>query len=91
MFEKGKKKGSVRFAIRPSNGISKVEVAGDFTGWLPKPLRKSKDGAYSANIDLTAGTYEYKFLLNGQWVVDPDNGAWAANSYGTVNSIAQVS
>jgi hypothetical protein len=54
-------------------------------------MRKQKDGSYSTTVPLAVGSHEYKFILDGQWVVDPDNNAWALNPYGTLNSVVQVS
>ncbi len=90
MFIKGTKKGTVKFSVKPSNGVKKVELAGDFSQWKPVPLRKQKDGAFAATVPLVDGNYEYKFIVDGQWVVDPDNNAWALNAFGTLNSVAQV-
>ena len=91
MFEKVRnKKDNVKFAITPSDRVVKAQIAGDFSRWKAQPMRKQKDGSFSCTITLPKGTYEYKFLLDGQWVVDPDNNAWAMNPYGTVNSVAQI-
>ena len=90
MFNKGRKKGTVRFAIDPGPNVSKVTVAGDFSEWEPVTMRRQKNGQFVALVSLTPGSHEYKFLLDGHWVTDPDNGTWALNPFGTVNSIAQV-
>jgi len=91
MISKGKKKGSVRFALKPSQGGKKVQLAGEFNDWKPSTMRKQKDGSFVAILQLPPGTYEYKFIVDGRWVVDPDNGARALSTVGTINSVAQVS
>ena len=91
MYGKGSKKGMIRFAIKAGNGVSTAKLAGDFNDWTPQTMRKQKSGEYVANVPLSSGNYEYKFLVNEEWLVDPDNGVWAVNPYGTVNSVAQVS
>ncbi|MHC4984021.1 MAG: isoamylase early set domain-containing protein [Planctomycetota bacterium] len=90
MFAKGRKKGTVRFSVRPPSGEKKVELAGDFNGWRPARMRRQKDGNYVCLVSLRPGTYEYKFVLGGQWSVDGDNGNYALNPYGTLNSVATV-
>lgn len=90
MFTKGQKKDAIRFTVRPPNGAMKVQVAGDFSKWQPVPMRKQKNGDYACIVPLKPGTYEYKFMLDGQWCVDPDNGNYALNPYGTLNSVATV-
>jgi 1,4-alpha-glucan branching enzyme len=90
MFAKGMKKGTVRFSIQPENSAKKVLLVGDFNGWKPAEMKKQKDGHFAALVGLPPGTYEYKFIVDGQWRVDPDNSAWALNPHGTLNSVAQV-
>ena len=91
MFKQGQRKGTVRFEVKPANGAKKVQLAGDFTNWRPVEMLKQKNGAYAATVPVPLGNHEYKFIMDGQWVVDPDNNAWALNPYGTLNSVAQVS
>jgi 1,4-alpha-glucan branching enzyme len=90
MFAKRTQKGAVRFSIKPENSAKKVMLVGDFNGWKPVEMKKQKDGQFAAIVTLPPGTYEYKFIVDGQWRVDPDNSAWALNPYGTLNSVAQV-
>ncbi len=90
MYAKGRKKDTTRFAVMPEGPVRRVEVAGDFSGWQPLRMRKQKDGSFAAAVPLAPGSYEYKFLLDGQWALDPDNPAWAANPYGSLNSVAVV-
>lgn len=90
MFEPGSKKSSIKFSIKPENKPSKVCIAGDFNQWKPQAMKKQKDESFALTLNLQPGTYEYKFIIDDQWVVDPDNSVWAMNSYGTLNSVAQV-
>ena len=90
MFDKRTKKGTVRFSLKPAAGDKQVMIAGDFNEWKPATLKKQKDGSFAVTLTLPARTYEYKFVVDGQWVVDPDNSRWALNPYGTLNSVAQV-
>ena len=85
MFEKGRKRGTVRFSIRAGDGMKKVFLTGDFTGWVPVPMRKRK-GVFSATVPVPPGTHEYKLIVDGQWQNDPDNSNWVANPYGTLNT-----
>ena len=90
MFAKDRKKGGLRFAVNPGPEVRKVMVAGNYDDWNPKRMRKQKDGSFVALVPLRPGSYEYKFLFDDRWVVDPDNGAWSLNPYGTMNSVASV-
>jgi 1,4-alpha-glucan branching enzyme len=90
MVGKGSKKGTVRFSLQVENTAKKVHLVGDFSGWNPVSMKKQKDRRYAATVALNPGNYEYKFVVDGQWRVDPDNGAWALNPYGTLNSVAVI-
>lgn len=90
MYEKGPRKGTLRFTVQPATQAAKVHVAGDFNGWKPLAMRKLKMGAYAANVPAKPGKHEYKFLVDGQWIADPDNPSKVANAFGTENSVAKV-
>ena len=66
--------GTVTFRYRGS--ASKVYLAGCFNGWSTSstPLKKGSDGIWSVTVDLQPGVYEYKYVVNGEWCHDPDNG-----------------
>lgn len=90
MYEKGRKKGTLRFALMPAGEVKEAWLAGDFSGWQPVRMRRNKNGQFVAVMPVPSGTHEYKFLVDGDWTVDPENSTWSLNSYGTLNSIAQV-
>lgn len=90
MVSKGRKAGTVRFVVNPNDGARRVQLAADFTGWEPMTMRKQKNGDFVCVVSLGRGTYEYRFLIDGEWQMDPNNHCWAPNPYGTINSVAQV-
>ena len=90
MIEKGRRKGTRRFTLKPPDGAGKAFLAGDFNNWQPARMRKQKDGRFVAVVALGPGTYEYKFLVDGEWVCDGDNECRALNPYGTTNSVAVI-
>ena len=86
---KGKK---VNFQIKAAPG-SEVYVAGTFNEWDPKKhqLRDSPNaGVYTTTLMLPPGRHEYKFVVNGEWHVDPNSTEWAPNDHGTLNSAISV-
>lgn len=90
MVGKGRKKGTTRFAIKPPQVAKRAQLAGEFTGWEPVTMRRQKDGTFVVIVPLPLGTYEYKFVVDGQWQLDPDNHSWAPNTHGTMNSVVRV-
>ena len=82
----------VRFQVRAEPG-SKVAVAGSFNSWdaTSRPLvEKDGDGVFKALLMLSPGRYEYKFVINGVWCVDPECAEWVTNDYGSLNSVLTV-
>ena len=62
------------FFLKDHSAIKKVNVAGNFNAWNPNELAmpKYKDG-WRLPYVLAAGNFEYKFILDGRWITDPDN------------------
>lgn len=80
----------VRFKYKPGHEVTRVDVCGDFNGWVQSPATMSDadgDGTYEVLIPLTPGPHEYKFVIDGQeWLTDPAN----PNIGDHENSIVQV-
>lgn len=82
----------VMFSVSAEPG-STVAVSGDFNNWDAngRPMEdKQGDGNYVATILLAPGVYEYKFIVNGTWSIDPNNTEWVQNTFGTLNSVLHV-
>jgi 1,4-alpha-glucan branching enzyme len=70
-----------------------VTVVGDFNQWNPlaRPLKRNVGGLWKVTVRLAPGTYQYKFVVNGQrWEDDPLNVHRVPNEHGTFNSIRKV-
>lgn len=70
-----------------------VYVVGDFNGWKKTDsnrLAKLEDGSWTGHLTLKRGRYRYKYIIDDQWVEDPDNPNNEKNSYGSVDSILIV-
>ena len=66
-------------------------LVGDFNNWDPeaRTLKQDKKGVWKAYLTLELGTYEYRFLVDGQWQNDTD-AAVISNPYGSQNSLRVV-
>lgn len=96
MFDCGKveKNGlcKVRFTYSAAPG-HKVSLAGVFNDWDPAsaPMKYSASSKnYSCSLDLAAGSYEYKLVIDGLWILDEENPNFVTNDFGTLNSVAIV-
>jgi len=70
----------------------KVSVAGSFNNWDVKShlAKKGLKGNWSAKVNLKPGRYEYKFVVDGAWMNDPDCKNSVCNSLGSQNSLVEV-
>jgi 1,4-alpha-glucan branching enzyme len=69
-----------------------VCVAGTFNGWHPegKPLHPVGDGRWLKETVLPPGTYEYRLVVDGEWMPDPRARESVPNPFGGRNSILKV-
>lgn len=82
----------VKFELAAKPG-TKVFLAGSFNDWSPTQNRmrfSKRSGKYSTTVVLTPGTHEYKFLVDGEWLVDPECVNWVSNEFDTLNSVIDV-
>ena len=68
---------------------SKVEVAGEFSNWKILPMANDGAGNWTTTLHLKPGYYAYKFVVNGEWIVDPANPA-KKTANGIENSAVSV-
>lgn len=70
-----------------------VFLAGDFNNWAEYQLQmkdSNGDGNFVCEVKLAPGTYEYKFIVNGNWCIDNNNPCCKDNQYGTGNSFIVI-
>ena len=83
----------VRFSYQ-APGVKAVMLAGDFTDWMAgaRPMRRDRprSSTFATTVSLPPGSYQYKFVVDGEWVEDPKSSASIANCFGTRNSLLTV-
>jgi hypothetical protein len=68
-----------------------VIVTGSFNGWDKNSYRMVKEvGKWVLPIYLKPGKYTYKFVIDGTWILDPNNKLYEQNEYNTYNSVLWV-
>ena len=69
-----------------------VKMAGNFNTWRPEatPLESVGDGNWAVRLMLRSGQYEYRFLVDGRWIEDPQATQHVANPHGGFNSVFTV-
>jgi 1,4-alpha-glucan branching enzyme len=70
-----------------------VYLCGDFNYWSPRSLRmfrRGSSGPWVRRVALEPGRYQYKFMVDGEWIHDPEARENMPNVYGSLNSIIEV-
>ena len=55
----------------PAPRAKSVQIVGDFNQWHPSPMRRSVDGWWIAQVPLSHGHHQYRFLVDGRPMLDP--------------------
>jgi len=62
------------FRLNGFTNAGKVTLAGNFNAWNPDELLMFREtGGWFLPYVLAAGNYEYKFIVDGKWMPDPEN------------------
>ena len=77
-----------------------LDPQGHSTTWLNASRKTTRTDLRTALLNVhektvplahvTPGNYQYRFLIDGQWLVDPDNPLKIINESGNVNSLIKV-
>ena len=78
----------VRFYLRNNQKATQVLLAGSFTNWQHEARAMTKtDTGWIADIVLSPGKFWYKFIVDGNWIVDGDNQLREHDGRGNTNSV----
>ena len=88
----GQNKTAVNFIYQPLiGGKHEVYLAGDFNNWSESATpMKEKSGVYEVTINLKNGEYAYKYIVDGQWIVDESSEEFVDDGFGGRNSLLFV-
>ena len=79
------------FRLKGFSNSKKIYLAGDFNDWNPSNLEMIREGnEWIARVHLSPGKHLYKFVVDGKWIIDPDNTSWEQNEFGTGNSVLWI-
>lgn len=78
----------VHFSLKGYSDAHSVNVAGDFNNWNPEELSMTKsEGGWELDYVIAPGNYQYKFIVDGKWVQDPENSLQVDDFNGGFNSL----
>jgi len=84
-------KGNTVFRLKGHADARVVAVAGTFNNWNQSQMLFGKEGdVWVCRIDLAPGKYTYKFIIDGDWILDPDNPTTEDDERGFTNSVVVV-
>jgi len=79
------------FELKKFPDAGTVIVTGSFNHWDTQGYRMIKEGGrWIFPYYLRPGKYTYKFIVDGNWILDPSNSLYEQNEYGTNNSVLWI-
>ena len=75
----------------PQKNLDLVQIKGEMNGWnvAANPM-KYRDGAWYVKLEVEAGVYAYKFVVDSIELIDPANPRKVPNGFGDYNSVIEV-
>lgn len=84
-------KGNTTFRLKGYADASIVVLTGSFNEWNQSQLLFGREGGdWVCRIDLDPGVYQYKFIVDGNWLLDPANPETAEDEAGNVNNVVEA-
>ena len=79
------------FKLNGFMNAKKIALAGNFNDWVPNELsdRRTANG-WQLPYVLGPGNYQYKFIVDGQWITDPANTGVIDDKKGNENSFLVI-
>ncbi|MEO6499219.1 MAG: hypothetical protein ABIN95_09410, partial [Mucilaginibacter sp.] len=79
------------FRLKGYNNARTVRVAGSFNNWNEEQFTMGRKGdEWVMSMKLPEGKNRYKFLVDGNWILDPGNKLWEPNEHNTGNSVVWI-
>ena len=79
--------GAVEFVCRGAE--AGVQVAGSWNNWQPRELLFTGDNTWMLSLTIPPGTFQYKYIIDGEWMHDPSK-KWLEDERGNVNNVIKV-
>lgn len=81
-------KGNTTFKLKGYADARLVVLAGSFNNWNESQLLFAREGdEWVCRVDLAPNRYAYKFIVDGNWLLDPANPETEEDEYGNLNSV----
>ncbi len=72
-------------------GYKQVQIKGEMNAWNPAATEvRLQNGEWVIKLELDAGDYQYKYIVDGQDINDPHNSVTVSNGSGGTNSLLRL-
>ncbi len=79
------------FSLTGNSDAKEVRVTGSFVDWIEPGIKMTKDGEeWKLPFYLPSGKVTYKFIVDGKWIIDPNNNLFEENEFNTGNSVLWI-
>ncbi|AXG71040.1 glycogen recognition site of AMP-activated protein kinase [Kordia sp. SMS9] len=79
------------FKLHGFKDAKNVLLSGSFNDWSEDGFKMSQtDDGWELSMLLSAGKHQYKFIVDGKWILDPNNPIKEYDYKGHVNSVCMV-
>ncbi|HAN30796.1 MAG TPA: hypothetical protein DCQ06_04295 [Myxococcales bacterium] len=88
--------GQIVFSYQPTSSPKQVLLSGSFNGWASDSATAAVlsdddgDGVWQVTQQLTPGSWQYKFIVDGNWIEDPNNPEKIDDGFGGYNSVLSI-
>ncbi|HEY6230558.1 MAG TPA: DUF3471 domain-containing protein [Pyrinomonadaceae bacterium] len=83
--------GNTTFRLKGFGDARIVALAGSFNNWNQSEFICGREGdEWICRVDLEPGKHSYKFIVDGNWLLDPANPDTEDDDYGIKNSVIIV-
>jgi hypothetical protein len=84
-------KGNTTFRLKGYANAGTITLTGSFNNWNQSEYVFGRQGdEWICRIDLEPGKYAYKFIVDGDWLLDSENPNLEDDDYGVKNSVIIV-
>ncbi|PIA77783.1 hypothetical protein BFR04_10170 [Gaetbulibacter sp. 4G1] len=84
-------KGNAHFKLKGFTDAKRVIVAGSFNKWNENLFKMEKiDDGWELTLKIKPGVYEYRFIVDGKWMEDPNNIHKVKNEFKEYNSLIDI-
>ncbi len=83
--------GNATFKLKGFKNAKEVILAGSFNKWNEHVFKMNKtDYGWELTLQMKPDVYQYRFIVDGNWMEDPHNPSKTPNEYNEYNSVLDI-